>query len=381
MATPVKSLLKSANVKYPHLMLYGMSGAGKTSTIKSVMMPLIGYGDPPEQYDCGLSPFAILKVLGSTNASPVFLSEFRRNMLTSAAYKNLKHTLLLAYDGGQQAKGKRDLTTESYPLLAPIVLDGEDVERDHAVRMRSIIVNMRKNIIQPGSEYYTAYTMLQLYNLGLFALPYIRYTLTLDKVEVKERYDTAIEDIKDAFPRSIHDQRVRSNLAVCMMGARMFAGFMAEHGYEMEIPDPVAFLDECLHEVVERGEGEAASGVDEFIETIANHVILNPEQEDFFAVYYSEYQEVWFHLQEAARWFLEYQTSIQQSPLMIGSLKSQMGERTIEKGQENQFRYLLPYKSVRRGRYVRQAYGISLIDARQAGLQIASEAHDYDENA
>lgn len=372
MATPLKPLLKSNGVRFPHLMLYGMSGAGKTSTIKEIMLPLVGYDDPPQQYDCSLSEFAILKILGSTNATPIFLSEFRRSMLGATAYRSLKHMLLLAYDGGQQEKGRRDLTTESFPLLAPIVLDGEDVERDHAVRMRSLIVNLRKSAIRAGNTYYDAFGHLILYDLNRFASAYIRKTLELDAKAVEQRYRDIVGGLPEDISGLIHDQRIQNNIAVCLLGCEMFTEFMAEEGYPVEMPPVETIVGECLEEVVSTEDSAATSGVDVFLAAVANHVVLNPEQEDFFGIYRPEVQEVWFHLNEAARWYMDYQAAIQGEPLMMGGLTGHIRERVRTGNSDDPGCYILPYKTVRRGDYTRQAYGISLPTARRAGLDIAT---------
>jgi len=269
MATPFKTLLKTMRIPFPHLAVYGSTGAGKTSTIESILMPLIGYEEPAHSHDCDTTPYALMALMSSTNSVPISLAEFRQSLLGIAAFKALRRMLLLAYDSAEDTRGTRDQRTIEYNYMAPIVLSGEDVVADMAIRRRTIIVSMNPLSVKEAGHQRAFADIVKL-PLNLFAPRYIQYTLEQQLADTEMLFNTCYNEVGEALP-NIADDRVRRNCAVTLMGAKFLQRFLGRYGVEVVMPG-ADFLDPAFSEVQNVALQRGYLLIDEFIVDIINEV-------------------------------------------------------------------------------------------------------------
>lgn len=158
-----KEVLAPSGREFPVLQVYGNRGTGKTSLISNVMLPLLGY-EQRSNYSCDTTDFVLMSLLGSSTSIPVFLAEYRSDI---AGATRLLRRLRLLYDSGQDARGRPDQTVTTYPLTAPVVLDGEEYIDDSAMVERSVLVRLsREGLNIRSEEAYRELTALPLHHFA-----------------------------------------------------------------------------------------------------------------------------------------------------------------------------------------------------------------------
>lgn len=347
MATPYKPELEKMGVRFPILNIYGTRGSGKT-TVVHTFQRLLGYSKPTT-YDCNTTRFSTLVLLGSTNAVPVALSEYRQTVA-----ERVNRFVLLSYDTGHDPRGRPDQTTVDYPLQAPFSVDGEDLIADPACKERVIAVGFTPETVSEGSECYLAFQELAKIKEELrhFALSYIQHTLQAD---LRKLHEYAHKDVWEAFPQVLPD-RVRNNLIVARLGQISFC----EHTRQ-ELPS-ASVLEGALNSVWSSKMGRATALVDEFVEVIVNTVRSTHSFPPFF---YKVIDGVlWFQLATSFNWWLRSRRMANQSSLDRDAIRIQLTEREgTSKGQ-----YTLAPKVVD-GVW---CYGVDLLRAFDSGLDIPS---------
>lgn len=146
-ASLFKSRLEPLDYRFPFLNISGTRGSGKTTLIKEVMQPLVGYVKS-RTYDCSTTRFVLLSLLGSSTDIFISLSEYRRSAMSEQGERNLQRYLLLGYDSGLDPRGRPNQTIQNYEITTPLTLDGEDAVDDPALLERSIHIRMSPEDIQ-----------------------------------------------------------------------------------------------------------------------------------------------------------------------------------------------------------------------------------------
>jgi hypothetical protein len=257
-ATPLKPWLERKGYRFPILNVAGTKGSGKTTLIQRVFMPLLGQVDP-KSYDAGTTRFVTLSLLGSANAVPIAFSEFRYD-----AVERFIRFVLLAYDTGHDPRGRGDQTTVDYPLSAPFSIDGEDLIADPAARDRIVVVQLHPEVVDEGSEAYTAYHELRDNFPVHFGGHYVQSLLELlSSGELDKLLEDAREQVFDEFPGKLPD-RVRANHVVAYLGVLLWCR-VTRH----EPPGPEV-LKRSISSVYDIETGRTRTLADYLIEDIVN---------------------------------------------------------------------------------------------------------------
>ncbi len=138
---------------FPILCVWGTLGSGKTHVIRDVLWPMCGVrGD---LYSIFTTPFSRLRLLSSTTTIPIPFDEFRTwgKSAHDGTVDEVSRLLRLAYVGGDEPRGRPDQTLNHYTLTSPIVLIGEALPSDPAVRERILVAHLSPADIQvrPGA--------------------------------------------------------------------------------------------------------------------------------------------------------------------------------------------------------------------------------------
>lgn len=140
----MKPLLMQKNIKTPHLVIYGEAGAGKSQTIETVLMPFYSL-DKENILSCSnVTQFSLLKSLSNTNALPVILEEYKPSFLSETQVRLISDNLRNTYDCHNATRGTKSQKLINYPMVAPIVLIGEEGQEETAIKERSVILNFNK---------------------------------------------------------------------------------------------------------------------------------------------------------------------------------------------------------------------------------------------
>ena len=367
MSAPLKPVFAEFGVRFPHLDLYGTKGSGKSSTVLEVFLKLLGYVRG-SSWDCSTTPFVLLSLMASTSSIPVSLSEFRRTTLTERAFATLRRALLLSYDSGKDSRGRADQTTQEYVLSAPLVLDGEDVVSDPAIRERTLVVNLSPHTVAISSEAWKAFKQLVELPLSWFARPYIQFTLGYDAKLLETLWKEQLHEVESAYPDLMAD-RVRRNLVTVLCGIRLYERFLVSQGVECK---PVrASVLKASREAAESSElGRGSTMSDIFVEELLNAVVLAPSGKPFLWVYDTARNVLWFQLSTALSWWHKDRRRRGQSTLQTAAMKAQLAERSIAVIGPGQ--YIEGPKAFKVHNVRRRFYGVDVEACYRAGLDVPS---------
>lgn len=303
-----KPVLQTFNVHFPHLQIFGSRGSGKSQTIASILQPLVCFAEP-QTHPAAATPFVMMTLLGGSTTTPVCLTEYRAS--TILANSRFPQLLRVAYDNGQEARGKQDLSTETFLLSSPICIDGEEPLTDAALLERTLPVYMNVedlNINDPASPNRTrAFQNLQRLPLRAFGTQLMLFSMKQDAFEIYELALASLAKVKEsAIP-----PRILSNMAVSIMGIITLEMF-CEH---LEIPCPfhvteenVAIWFSSMTKLLLGTSGRTSLIVDSFVEDVVNAITgmvygTLPQGLFFYRYDPEEPNVVAFHLKTAYNWW------------------------------------------------------------------------------
>lgn len=326
MASPLKPLLETIGERFPHLNVYGTKGSGKTHSIQRIYFRLLGV-PKASPWTPNTTTFILRTLFSSTNAVPVWFNEFRAATINSANNDFIR-TVLMSYDVGRDSRGRADLTTETFDLLAPLVIDGEDALFDGAARERTVYINLHPEVIATGTIPNETFGQLVRFPLDAFAGRYLQHTLSISADELRERYDRALAAVNKAIPLRLVD-RMRRNLAVVVLGLDVFNEFVEQWGGVPISWDTRTFAPMWEDQQMLLTDGSTRSSVDDFIEDVVSMVASSQMLNVPFLHFYDKQADIlWIHLNTAVRW---WQKDMRQRGLLaleVPAMRSQMLERS-----------------------------------------------------
>ncbi len=320
LATPQKVVIeRDTHARFPILMLFGTRGSGKTSLIQ-LLQRLMGY-DNPHGYDCDTTKFALLTLLGSTNSVPINLKEYREETYGGRLVERM---LRLAYDTGYDVRGRPDQTTVTYPLTAPIVIDGEDLTSDAANLERAVAVGLSPDDVLLGTESYDAFYHLQ-HDVSLkdFVGRYIVFCLTQGEKFIKA-WPTFVDRARAIERSTVLPARIAMNYAVLFYGLRVFQALL--ESYELRLEISTEAFRPSLENVYQLMSGRTRLAIDDFVTDVINQVALGKATE-FVWRHDADTNTLWFHLKTAHNWWRLEQRRRGGAPLGMTALKRQLREQ------------------------------------------------------
>ena len=261
-ATPLKEIIRRQLGSFPSILVHGGQGSGKSSTSR-LFMRLVGYRNAVPN-KCDMRPFPMLKNLSSTNGIPQFYDEFKQSDMKEDAVDSLLRYIREIYDGEMEQKGREDQTTVDYELLAPMAVMGEWNISQPAIRERSLMVRFSDSI-KKNSEMREAYRRLWDLPLEGFMPGYIQFSLAQD---VRGMLEQSRQYIEQCFETKTVAPRIVNNLAVMLLGLRLFQEYAVQCGLEMPAVDPSKLLKDQLGEITGTDSGMVRSSVDQLIEEL-----------------------------------------------------------------------------------------------------------------
>jgi hypothetical protein len=359
-ASLFKPILEAEDIRFPILNLFGTRGSGKTTLLLKVLQPLVGYSKP-RAYDCNTTNFVLLSLLGSSNAIPVSLAEYRQSSLKHP--EAILRYLLLSYDSGYDARGKSDQTTVGYPLSAPFTLDGEDGVNDPAALERVVQINMHPEFIAEGTDAYKAFHELEGVQIPKIAGRLLHHSLTTEP-----KWEQSMKMVREAFPQVLPD-RVRRNLAVVVVGLLAWEDFIG--GFDVDVDFLRDVLSPCLSNVLNLEAGRTPILADEFATDVLNYIAMDEgDRRQFEFKLAGDGGQVWIQISPALKWWLVKRRREGLPTLQESALKSQLKERTSANGVVKPGQYFIASKrmSIRGG--TRWVGGIDVKAAADAGLDV-----------
>lgn len=226
----MKSLLFEEKIKTQHLVLYGEAGAGKSQTVSSIIEPFFSM-DQENVLSCSnVTQFSLLKSLSNTNSTPVVLEEYKPSFLSDFQRRLISDSLRNTYDCHTATRGTRDQKINSYTMLAPVILVGEEGQEETAIKERSIILNFNKEARQGRAEnfYHLKENSKILNKLGYSFLEYIL------KADTKALVNTRTKLMDKHIDPKITEDRVRESVGNMLLGLYIITQVYKGQGLDFE---------------------------------------------------------------------------------------------------------------------------------------------------
>ena len=289
-ATPLKTVIEGCGYSFPLLNVFGSRGSGKTTLVSGILMRLFNYTNPMT-HDSNTTRFVLLSLLGSSNALPVALAEFR----TAGHGDYLDRYIRLSYDLGHDPRGLPDQTVVDHPLTAPFVIDGEDPLSEPAAKERVVAVRMRQQYVGEHSPHSRAFDEFSRLDTAGLAQAYIRYTLGSN---IRATLADAEDECAKAFPERL-PHRVRRNYTVVIAGLLTLNDWCGT-----ELPPWRDTLIEAMSNSYDPDIGRARLHIDDLVEQAVNHVAQQGGA-PFFYHYDTNANTFAFHMASTLVWYME----------------------------------------------------------------------------
>lgn len=347
-ATVFKTVIEKRDGNFPLMLLYGMQGSGKTSFIKEVLLPLVGVWANPISAD--ITPFALTAHLTTTQSIPVWLNEYR------ASNKNtpeLERYLRTAYDGSMVDRGRPDLSVQSFPLKAPIVIDGESIFTDPATRDRTISLQLGRQYIEPGTQAYQAFYDLRSFSEDdreIIAYNYLTWA-------IQQRPDVILGVFysgKKMFEQERMGARAANNAALLLLGLEFYQRFLDHWDYKVRLTDRKRHIMDALTNTYLPGLG-VRTPAEYFIEILAHQFVNRAGWAVQVCEYDEENQILWFGITTAVHYVKHFWNECPHRELLIPQLVDRVGIHLVG-----------PRIDKRKGKM----FGIDVVKARSLGLDI-----------
>jgi len=359
-ATPLMSIFQEAGIRFPHLNVFGTKGSGKTTNVLRLFLPLLGQANP-SSWGPSTTMFVLMSIFASTNGIPASFGDVRASTMHTTRTDFLR-LLRTAYDSGRDARGQADLTTKTFNLLAPVVVDGEDALPDPALRERTIFVNLNPEHIREDTEAYDCMNHLLEMPLTMFAGNYLRHTLKYGPSEISTLFDQYMGRTREC---KLHlPDRIRKGMAVTMCGMHVYNEFMDTMGGAL-IPISVdSFLPMINSQNMLLLDGRSRSLVDNFVEDLVAYVAAGNDYHFAFLLHYNAKDgNLWFHLSSAMGWWDKDLRRRGVTGLELPAMRTQLMERTVDG-------YALPEQSVLTKNGLLPCFGVNLTKCIELGLSV-----------
>lgn len=123
-------------IDFPHLLIFGEAGSGKTQTVEKVIKPFFGID---KSYNTDqLTPFTSMEICSSSNVIPFIIEEYKPWKISDRIKNTISALLRNAYNNFAGVRGSADQSMKSYSLINPIVLVGEESIIEPAIQERSL---------------------------------------------------------------------------------------------------------------------------------------------------------------------------------------------------------------------------------------------------
>lgn len=239
---------------FPLLNIQGEAGAGKTCTVKDVMMKVWAINHEPKSIG-ELTRFTMMKLVDGSNSIPIILEE-NKCCMQSEYHQNLISTLIRStYNCFEGERGRADQSTQVYRYQAPVVIVGETGFIEPALLDRFIPVFMSKKDSKP---FLRNFRRLRKFNLEKLGRSILEKALAMKREEIQKILD---EELKKIDPELT--DRPRTNAAVVRFGLRIL-----EDVLEMQFD--LSKVDEAVKEGIREGDSPyRKSTVDKILDAMS----------------------------------------------------------------------------------------------------------------
>jgi hypothetical protein len=212
----IKEHLRDSEAKYPHIFFVGEGGSGKSRTKQHVVLPI--FSSYRIKSASLVTSFSLMHGSSSSNLIPQFINEFKPSTMTATQLKILLSHFRDTYDAHEGERGTEKQLVNTYELLAPLLVAGEQSPSEPAIRERTIELLFAKRDIKSDSQHKEVMKKI-VKNKKLFEAfgrTLLDVALQTTPDEVNAWYSECEERYEGDFP-----DRVTSNIACVYAGLKL----------------------------------------------------------------------------------------------------------------------------------------------------------------
>lgn len=219
-----KERFRKVGWKFPHLLIIGEAGSGKSSACENFLMPLHSITSDPLSCD-KLTNFASLKAFSSSSLTPTLLEEFKPSRIGSYRVNQISGILRDVFDGHEVRRGLSTLQVRTFKYRSPCCVVGEASTEEKAIKDRTIETTFSLNY--RTKEHTENYFILKKNSEWLEDLGYsmLLKSLNMDDEQVIEM----LEECLDYFQKTTSfTSRNQLGLACMLFGIRVLKQICSE---------------------------------------------------------------------------------------------------------------------------------------------------------
>jgi len=200
----IKSHLSELKYKFPHLILNGERGGGKSCVCEDIINEIFSVTVATNASN--ISPFSFNKYLSSNNCVPFILEEYKPYSLNESILKLISNTMRSLYDGFVVRKGRQDLSVHEYKLIAPLIVVGEASINEPAIKERIIDILFTKTTHTKQGKYVMDSLKKQSKVLQKLGKTMLLESLSINLDDLQKEYDITYEKYeKYDLPSRVHN--------------------------------------------------------------------------------------------------------------------------------------------------------------------------------
>lgn len=224
----VKEHLRISGIKFPHLMLIGESGSGKSNTLDRVVKPIFSIDRTTAAGQ--ITRFTLMKEASESNTIPLVMDEFKPSKLDRIKINDLYNHLRNSYDGHLGTRGRADQSMLTYKLLAPLVVAGEEAADEAAIRERSIeLLFSKKDLKCEKRRANFKWIWIHSGHVEKLGRSLLEMALTTKTAEAEKWHSEGRSVFNEELPA-----RVIDNLSCCYAGLKLLEKLCKSHGLAFE---------------------------------------------------------------------------------------------------------------------------------------------------
>lgn len=280
-ASAVAPIIRKVLGHMPLFWLWGSQGSGK-STLACEFWRLLGVTSEP--LSCSTTKFVFIKRLSATVSIAQLIDEFKTD-LPIKQQQLLVRILRQIYVGEEEERGRPDLSSVEYPLLAPVCVIGEMLPTEPALLERIVCASPLKTSLDINTA--AALDAIKKEPIDILGGHYIRWVLGRDiRDDIKTARAHMQSTMLPTLPNGV-PPRITDSLLVVVLGDLLHRKWCEHLGVEIEnrprIRDHFKEIVAAITESEDGGAGKDA--FDLFLESLSTYAHLGIIQENTHYVF------------------------------------------------------------------------------------------------
>lgn len=265
----LNSKFKDLGIKLNHLAIFGEAGAGKSTIVEEVIMPLLNYYTKAIMKD--VTNYAFLKESSKNITIPFFIDEYKPSTFGEKKNQELSNFLRNSYDRNSSIRGNKTMNTTTITPVRPIVILGEEAfwQDETALIERSNIIYVYKNNKNPDTEKAIKNLIKHKKILNKLGKLLVKEAIEIDLTKFNEFRDkcAALVNFKD---------RPQNTFVNLMQGLELFRRAIKKLGLDIDLREGAECIQRNIIENVLQNSKEVRTQVEKMLELldemISNHI-------------------------------------------------------------------------------------------------------------